>query len=126
MIEALEQGVKKSSLVLEAVRRTMCERKMAQHRHLGITFFDKADEVIPQSQVQLKEIGRIDASTIEARLKEIEIFVACDVNNPLYGSNGASYVYGPQKGQIRRWLKSLTRILNNMLRWRNRQQEKYG
>lgn len=33
-------------------------------------------------------------------LKDLEIVMPCDVNNPLLGPNGAAYVFGPQKGAV--------------------------
>ena len=46
----------------------------------------------------LARLDRIDGRSIEPRLKSCRIEVACDVDNPLTGSKGASAVYGPQKG----------------------------
>ncbi len=46
----------------------------------------------------LAAVHRIDVSKLDARLREIPIAIACDVDNPLLGSAGAAAVYGPQKG----------------------------
>ena len=46
----------------------------------------------------LFHIASIDLSKLDKRLFESNIMVACDVNNPLYGQTGCSFVYGPQKG----------------------------
>ena len=46
----------------------------------------------------LTELSDIDVRNLDCRLGETEIIVACDVDNPLTGPSGASYVYGPQKG----------------------------
>ncbi len=46
----------------------------------------------------LADIVSIDRSYVDGRLKSCRFRIACDVNNPLTGSNGCSYVYGPQKG----------------------------
>ena len=46
----------------------------------------------------LAELSDIDIRNLDCRLGETEIIVACDVDNPLTGPRGASYVYGPQKG----------------------------
>lgn len=48
-----------------------------------------------------REVGRIrsiDLDNLAPRLKDVQITVACDVDNPLTGKHGASVVYGPQKG----------------------------
>jgi glycerate kinase len=44
---------------------------------------------------------------------DVSIEVACDVNNPLYGENGAAYVYGPQKGADPLMVKTLDEGLRN-------------
>lgn len=46
----------------------------------------------------LSKIARVDTSELDAALKDVEIFGTCDVTNPLTGSNGATYTFGPQKG----------------------------
>ena len=46
----------------------------------------------------LEDIVSIDSSGVDGRLKNCRFRIACDVNNPLTGPNGCSYVYGPQKG----------------------------
>ncbi|WP_088091020.1 glycerate kinase [Bacillus sp. OV166] len=46
-------------------------------------------------------------------LKACTIKVACDVNNPLYGPNGATYVFGPQKGATAEMIKELDKGLEN-------------
>ena len=46
----------------------------------------------------LADIVSIDRSKVDARLKDCRFRIACDVDNPLTGKNGCSYVYGPQKG----------------------------
>jgi len=46
----------------------------------------------------LAEAERIDLSGLDPRLQSVDLLVACDVDNPLCGSRGASAVYGPQKG----------------------------
>lgn len=44
-------------------------------------------------------------SDFDPRVEEIEILIATDVTNPLTGNNGASYVFGPQREQLRKWSK---------------------
>lgn len=45
---------------------------------------------------------RVDLTSVDPRLEELDIAVACDVSNPLLGPNGATEVYGPQKGATRK------------------------
>ena len=60
--------------------------------------------------------GLLNVHTIipsDLKLDEITIQVACDVNNPLYGPNGAAYVYGHQKGADPEMVKTLDQGLRN-------------
>ncbi|MGM0497448.1 MAG: glycerate kinase [Bacteroidota bacterium] len=65
---------------------------------LGVTFTDNNNEKILPRGGNLREIKHINLERIDKRLKNTTIRIACDVNNPLTGKNGAAYVFGPQKG----------------------------
>lgn len=65
---------------------------------LGARLFNKDGEVILQGGGALLSLNKIDVSSLDPRLKEVVLEVACDVTNPLCGENGASFVYGKQKG----------------------------
>ncbi|MBU3846522.1 MAG: glycerate kinase [Candidatus Acinetobacter avistercoris] len=65
---------------------------------LGVKFYDEWGAEVDRGGGQLGHIKNIDLSEIDARLKQTQIIIASDVNNPLYGDNGASRVFGPQKG----------------------------
>lgn len=65
---------------------------------LGVKLLDNSGGDIGFGGAGLARLDRIDARSIDPRLKTCRIEVACDVNNPLTGSKGASAVYGPQKG----------------------------
>ena len=65
---------------------------------LGAKFFDENDQVVQVGGGQLSQIKSIDLSQFDSRLKNTEIIIASDVNNPLCGKNGASHVFAPQKG----------------------------
>ena len=67
-------------------------------RALGVTFLDKKGKILKDGGGNLKKLAKIDCSNIDKRLKDCEIIAACDVANPLTGPEGASYVYGGQKG----------------------------
>lgn len=62
-------------------------------------------------------------SGVTPHLKETKIKVACDVNNPLLGENGATMVYGPQKGGTP---EELQRIENSLKIWAKAIEDKYG
>lgn len=65
---------------------------------LGYRLLDKNGDIIPQGGGELHRLATIDTSTRHPRIGQVRIDVACDVTNPLTGPNGASAVYGPQKG----------------------------
>jgi len=52
----------------------------------------------PMAGGHLKQVRRIYLSTRDPRLDSVELLVACDVDNPLFGTEGAATVFGPQKG----------------------------
>lgn len=65
---------------------------------LGARFLDAAGASLPPGGAALNRLAAIDLSGLDPRLRETQVQVACDVDNPLCGPRGASAVYGPQKG----------------------------
>ena len=68
---------------------------------LGVRFLDDSGKEIHACGGELGRLCTIDTSGIDPRISEVEFLVACDVTNTLCGENGASYVFGPQKGADR-------------------------
>lgn len=66
-------------------------------RAFGYHFFDPDGNELPEGGAALARLARIDGQT-DPRLIRPSIDVACDVRNPLLGPEGASAVFGPQKG----------------------------
>lgn len=65
---------------------------------IGIKFFNaKGDEFIPTGGT-LQDIDSIDVSSKAAVLKGVEVISMCDIDNPMYGPDGAAHVFAPQKG----------------------------
>ncbi|MCF6097144.1 glycerate kinase [Thermovorax subterraneus] len=81
---------------------------------LGIKFLDEKGEEIGFGGGQLNRIVRIDMSNLDERIKATKIEVACDVNNPLCGPNGASRIYGPQKGADAKMIEILDKNLEHL------------
>lgn len=67
-------------------------------RALGFRFLDKDGQELAGGGEILGHIHRIDASLTLPQLSECQFTVACDVDNPLYGPNGAAHIFAPQKG----------------------------
>lgn len=80
---------------------------------LGVKFLDSDRNPIPRGGAALQRVASIDASKEDARIKAASIMVACDVQNPLCGSQGASAVYGPQKGATEADVRLLDRALEH-------------
>jgi glycerate kinase len=81
---------------------------------LGITFTDHdGNSFIPVGGT-LKDIAHIDASGLLPELKDIELVTMCDIDNPLYGENGAAYIFGPQKGATPDLVKELDAGLRHL------------
>lgn len=83
---------------------------------LGVRFLDENGEDAGEGGQALAKIARIDVSGMNPLLKECHIQVACDVNNPLCGENGSTYVYGPQKGVTEDMKKTLDEAMAHFAR----------
>lgn len=79
---------------------------------LGGRLYDAAGLELRLGGGSLGELDRIDVSGLDERLAACTIEVACDVDNPLVGPEGASAVFGPQKGAT----PEMVRILDDNLR----------
>ena len=80
---------------------------------LGYEFYDENNNLVGLGG---KVLNQIKSIKIDNRLKELDecsFKIACDVNNPLYGKNGAAYIYGPQKGASEEIVKELDKGLIN-------------
>jgi glycerate 2-kinase len=81
---------------------------------LGVKFLNKKGEQIAFGGGAIAELNQIDLSEIDNRLAQTDIMVACDVINPLFGLEGASYVFGKQKGADIEMIKKLDRNLSHL------------
>lgn len=74
---------------------------------LGYRFLTREKEPLKPIGNALSEIDRIDENHVDNRLRNVKFTVLCDVTNPLYGPNGAAYVYAPQKGASKEMVATL-------------------
>ena len=96
MLKALEQNVEEIILGIGGSATNDGGAGMLQA--LGAKLLDKNGDEIGFGGYELSKLDRIDFSSLDRRLKNIKILVACDVTNPLTGKNGSSYIFGKQKG----------------------------
>lgn len=96
LLHALDLGVDKVIIALGGSVTNDGGSGLAQA--LGVGFYDKAGQLLHVCGGNLDQIDDIDMTHLDARLRQIEIIIASDVTNPLCGSTGASYIFGPQKG----------------------------
>ena len=78
---------------------------------LGVEFLNDYGNEIPHGGEALLELDSISILNIDKRLSKCRFRIACDVKNPLVGSNGASFVYGPQKGATQKMVETLDKAL---------------
>lgn len=65
---------------------------------LGYEFFDQNGADVGEGGQALAKVSSISTKNRHPLISECKFRIACDVNNPLCGENGATYIYGPQKG----------------------------
>lgn len=86
---------------------------------LGYEFMDKLGRAVGQGGQALEKVAYISDNNVIKELKACHFQVACDVNNPLYGVNGATYVFGPQKGVTEEMKSSIDEGMKNYARVSN-------
>ena len=78
---------------------------------LGLRLLDKDGQSIGFGGAELANITEIQTDGLDPRLQQVQIEVACDVNNPLCGKRGASAIFGPQKGATAEMVRQLDAAL---------------
>lgn len=80
---------------------------------LGVKLLDAHDKELSRGGAALGKLAGINIENLDKRLQQSEIIVACDVDNPLCGANGAAVVFGPQKGATTAMVAQLDLALDN-------------
>ena len=109
--EAIEKGCRNFIVGIGGSATNDCGVGMLQA--LGFEFYDENDNLVGLGGKVLNQIKRIKTDNKLKELDECNFKIACDVNNPLYGENGAAYIYGPQKGATKEIVKELDKGLKN-------------
>ncbi len=80
---------------------------------MGGKLTDSDGSEIARGGIALSDLSNIDVSELDPRMKDVNVVVACDVNNPLCGNRGASAIFGPQKGATYEDVQELDAALGN-------------
>lgn len=109
--DAIDKGCKKIVLGIGGSATNDGGTGMAEA--LGVKFYNINDELISPNGGNLDQIHKIDILDVDKRLADTEFQAACDVSNPLFGIEGSSYIYAPQKGAN----KDMVEILDKNLKY---------
>lgn len=109
--DALDHNVKEIIIGLGGSSTNDGGSGMAQA--LGAKLLDQNNHQIPFGGGNLDELDKIDISNLDSRLQDVKIILASDVTNPLIGKDGASRVFGPQKGATPEMVEKLENNLQH-------------
>jgi glycerate kinase len=94
--DALGRGVRK--IVLGIGGSATNDAGIGMASALGYDFCDAEGQPLEPTGENLIHLGRIRSGHVNPLLRQTEVIALCDVTNPLFGPEGAAYIYGPQKG----------------------------
>lgn len=112
ILDAINRGAKTIILGIGGSATNDCGIGMAAA--VGYEFLDENKNSVTPIGENLSRITYIDASPANSKLDGITFQVACDVSNPLYGADGAAFVYARQKGASAEDIIHLDKGLENM------------
>ena len=109
ILDALKNGAKKIILGIGGSATNDCGIGVA--KAVGIKFLDSKNNEVGNNVSNFSNIKKINLDKFNSQLNDIKFEVACDVTNKLCGKEGASYIYGPQKGASAEDVKILDKNL---------------
>lgn len=109
--DALDHNVKEIIIGLGGSSTNDGGSGMAQT--LGAKLLDQNNHQIPFGGGNLDKLDKIDISNLDSRLQDVKIILASDVTNPLIGKEGASRVFGLQKGATPEMVEKLENNLQH-------------
>ncbi|MEZ8303265.1 glycerate kinase [Vibrio splendidus] len=116
ILEAIEQGAQTIILGLGGSATNDGGAGIVQAlggRLLDSKVQDDDGQELNRGGAALAKLASIDLTGLDSRCADIELIVACDVDNPLCGDNGASHIFGPQKGATPEQVLMLDKALAN-------------
>lgn len=108
--DAISRGAKK--IIIGLGGSATNDGGVGMARALGVKFLDNHGDLITTNELQ--KIHSINIDGLPGRMRNLEVIAACDVTNPLLGPNGATAIYGPQKGASAEELLKLERNLEHL------------
>jgi glycerate 2-kinase len=114
IVHAAQSGVK--NIIIGVGGSATNDGGVGMASALGINFLDKDGQQIGIDADSLANLTAIDMSNVDSSLDDVKITVLSDVTNTLLGENGASSVYGPQKGATPKIVETLENNLQNLVR----------
>lgn len=114
ILSALDHGIKR--IIVGIGGSATNDGGAGMMQTLGVRLLDRDGNDLPYGGAALAQLASIDARRMDKRLKSVEFIAACDVDNPLTGANGASAVFGPQKGASPEMVQQLDQALQHYAR----------
>lgn len=109
---ALDSGA--TELIIGLGGSAMSDAGTGALRALGLQLLDAHGSLVPLGGGSLGDVAAVDASGLDPRLGGVRIRMAVDVDNPLYGHNGAAHVFAQQKGADENAVELLDAGLRNL------------
>ena len=118
ILHALNEGIK--HILIGIGGSATNDGGMGAAAALGVRFFDADGGELPGCGESMVKVCSMDTSGMPSKLETVDIRVMCDVKNPMTGENGATMVFGPQKGasgtvldELEQGMKNLERVYND-------------
>ncbi|OQQ09155.1 glycerate kinase [Vibrio splendidus] len=111
ILEAIEQGAQ--TIILGLGGSATNDGGAGIVQALSGRLLDQKEQELNRGGAALADLSSIDLTGLDSRCADIELIVACDVDNPLCGDNGASHIFGPQKGATPDQVLMLDKALEN-------------
>ncbi|MDN3643772.1 glycerate kinase [Lutimonas halocynthiae] len=108
---ALDAGAEK--IILGVGGSATCDCGMGMAAALGYEFYDAEGKAVEPIGENLSSVKEIRTDKVDPRVMTTDFEVACDVISPLYGEDGAAYIYGPQKGASKEEIEFLDKGLRD-------------
>lgn len=80
---------------------------MGMAQALGVVFYSASGEALIPVGGNMRSVRRVDLTGVHPGLKMVRFTIFCDVDNPLHGPQGATYVFAPQKGASEKIVEDL-------------------